>query len=137
MTRALKPKVRDDLHVVEIEGEAVVYDKRRVDLTHLNAAATVVFNLCDGTGTVKEMSEDIAQVFRVPEDQVQRQVRSVLRQFKESGYLDGYPVPEHQHRTKRFFTAEDRAAAKEADQEHADHDHDDREEVREKKKPSP
>jgi len=137
MTQPVKPKVRDDLAVVEIEGEAVVYDDRRVDLTHLNPAATVVFNLCDGTGTVKEMSADIAEVFRVPKDQVERQVRSVLRQFKQSGYLEGYPIPEHQHIKKRFFTAEEREAASTVDEDHADHDHDEREEAREKKEPSP
>lgn len=86
---AARPKVRDDLAVVEIDGEAVVYDSRTNSVHHLNPTATIVFSLCDGTGTVRDFSEDIASAFDVPVDDVTRQVRSVVREFRKSGLLVG------------------------------------------------
>jgi PqqD family protein of HPr-rel-A system len=85
---AMKPKVRDDLAIVEIEGEAIVYDDQNGQLHHLNPTATVVFNLCDGQSTVKEFAADIADVYSLPPGDVERQVRALIRAFRESGLLD-------------------------------------------------
>jgi hypothetical protein len=97
---ALKPKVREDLVVVDIDGEAVVYEPADVLLHHLNPTATVVFKLCDGSGTVRELSEDIADILGMPVNTVLRQVRRVVSQFKQAGLLDGHPrqVGGHIHR---------------------------------------
>jgi hypothetical protein len=135
---AMKPKVRDDLAVVEIEGEAVIYDEPTRDILLLNPTATIVFGLCDGTGTVKEMAADIADAFRVPGDEVERQVRSLLRGFKKSGMLDGYPLPEHQHRKKAAPKPQTVELGHKEEAGHADHDdHDEREQIREEKPASP
>ena len=45
----VKPKARDDLTVVELDGEAVIYDEETTELHHLNPTATIVFALCDGS----------------------------------------------------------------------------------------
>ncbi|HEX9410533.1 MAG TPA: PqqD family protein [Actinomycetota bacterium] len=103
---ALKPKVREDLVVVEIDGEAVLYDPAEVLLHHLNPTAAVVLRLCDGSGTVRELSEDIADVLGMSTDKVLRQVRQVVSQFKQEGLLDGHPrepvhhVHRHEHTKK-------------------------------------
>src|SRR5437870_2741613 len=98
---ALKPKVRQDLVAVDIDGEAVVYDPEEALLHHLNPTAAVVFKLCDGSGTVRELSEDIADILGLPIDRVLRQVRRVVSQFKQAGLLDGHPrkigAHTHQH----------------------------------------
>jgi hypothetical protein len=96
---ALKPKVREDLVVVDIDGEAVVYDPTDILLHHLNPTAAVVFKLCDGSGTVSELSEDIADVLGVSAGTVREQVRRVVSQFKQEGFLDGHPrqTLEHTH----------------------------------------
>ena len=97
---ALKPKVREDLVVVDIDGEAVVYEPADVLLHHLNPTAAVVFKLCDGSGTVRELSEDIADILGMPVNTVLRQVRRVVSQFKREGLLDGHPkeIVERAHR---------------------------------------
>lgn len=86
---AMKPKVRDDLAVVELDGEAIVYDERTAQLHHLNPTATMIFQMCDGTGTVKELSADIADVYGVVASEVERQVRALLREFRSSDLLEG------------------------------------------------
>jgi PqqD family protein of HPr-rel-A system len=85
---ALKPKIRQDLTVVELDGEAVMYDDRDGRLHHLNATATLVFNLCDGQVTMKELSRDIAEVVGISAQKIERQVRTLLRQFRKEGLLE-------------------------------------------------
>jgi hypothetical protein len=85
---AMKPKARDDLAVEEIEGEAIIYDDRNGQLHHLNPTATIVFNLCDGQSTVKDFAVDIADVYSLPPQDVERQVRALIREFRQAGLLD-------------------------------------------------
>jgi Coenzyme PQQ synthesis protein D (PqqD) len=88
---AQKPKVRSDLTIVELEGEAVIYDDETRQVHYLNRTATIVFNLCDGTSTIKELSVDIADAFSRQEGEVERQVRTLIRSFREAGFLEGSP----------------------------------------------
>ncbi|MGH2704414.1 MAG: HPr-rel-A system PqqD family peptide chaperone [Actinomycetota bacterium] len=85
----LRPRVRRDLAWVEVEDEAVVYDQATGDLHHLNQPATIVFTLCDGQSTVKELSDDISSAFGIPAAQVQREVRRLIREFRSFGLLEG------------------------------------------------
>ena len=89
MTAPIKPRMRDDLTVVELDGEAVMYDDRSGELHHLNATATLVAELCDGTATIKELSADISGAFGVPHVEVERQVRTLLRSLRRTGLLAG------------------------------------------------
>jgi hypothetical protein len=86
---ALKPKVRSDLTVVELEGEAVIYDDATRQVHYLNRTATIVFNLCDGSSTIRELSGDIAEAFSLGQGEVERQVRTLIRSFREAGFLEG------------------------------------------------
>jgi PqqD family protein of HPr-rel-A system len=81
---ALKPKVRADLTVVEIDGEAVIYDASSGRLHHLNPAAAVIFQLCDGSGTIKELAAEIADVTNVPQDDIARQVRRMVKALRQA-----------------------------------------------------
>jgi coenzyme PQQ synthesis protein D (PqqD) len=90
---ALKPKVRSDLSIVEMEGEAVIYDELTGQIHYLNRTATIVFNLCDGRATIPEFSKDIAEAFTLDPPDVERQVRSLIRNFREAGFLEGTPTP--------------------------------------------
>lgn len=89
MVAPIKPRVRDDLTAAELDGEAVVYDDRTGEVHHLNPTATVIYSLCDGTSTIRKMSSELAGAFAVPADEVERQVRALLRQFRKAGLLDG------------------------------------------------
>ena len=85
---AQKPKVRSDLTVVELEGEAVIYDDTVRQVHYLNRTATIVFNLCDGSSTVKELAGDIADALSLQPREVESQVRTLIRSFREAGFLD-------------------------------------------------
>ena len=85
----VRPKVRPDLAVVELDGEAIVYDDQARKLHHLNPTATIVLSLRDGRSTIPELSGEIAEAFGLPRDEVERQVRTLLRQFRKELFLDG------------------------------------------------
>lgn len=65
----------------------VVYEPASGDLHYLNATASLVFSLCDGTATARELARDIADAFAQPPDEVERQVRTVLRAFRRQHLL--------------------------------------------------
>lgn len=89
---AIKPKTRDDLAVVELDGEAVIYDESSGNLHHLNPSATIIFNLFDGSSTIKELASLIEEELKVPASEVEQQIREVLKEFRKSGLLDGAPA---------------------------------------------
>ena len=85
---ATKPRVREDLTVVELDGEAVVYDERTGDLHHLNPTATLVFGLLDGSATGRELAADLADAYGQPFEEVLEQVHVLLRGFRKAKLLE-------------------------------------------------
>lgn len=85
---ATRPRARGDLTVVVLDGEAVVYDEASGELHHLNPSATVVFGLLDGTATIRELSGDVADAFGMPREEIETQIRTLVRQFRRLGLLD-------------------------------------------------
>jgi PqqD family protein of HPr-rel-A system len=84
---ASKPRVRPDLTIVELDGEAVIYDELSGDLHHLNSAATLVLGLCDGTATGRQLASDIAEAYGLPRERVAAEVQAALREFRKSKLL--------------------------------------------------
>jgi PqqD family protein of HPr-rel-A system len=84
-----RPKVRDDLTVVELDGEAVIYDEVSGELHHLNPSATVVFGLFDGTATVRVLATELSEAFGIPVEQMESQLRALVRQFRKLGLMNG------------------------------------------------
>jgi PqqD family protein of HPr-rel-A system len=83
----LCPRVRTDVTVTELDGEAVIYDEQSGDLHHLNAPATLVLGLCDGSATVEEMSAAIADAFGKPVGEVTVQVSALIEELRGSKIL--------------------------------------------------
>jgi PqqD family protein of HPr-rel-A system len=127
MATASKPKVRSDLDIVELDDELVLYDAAQDKVHYLNATAALVFKLCDGSASVWELSTEIGEALGVPEKRVERQVRTLLKDLREVGLLEGSlslqavpaPAAGHEHEG-------------EVDAPH-EHEHDQREQVREQK----
>ena len=65
--------------------------RRPTELHRLNPTATIVFGLCDGTATMAEMSAEIAEAFGVPIEQVEPQVRTLVRQLRRAKLLAYVP----------------------------------------------
>jgi hypothetical protein len=94
---ASKPKVRPGLTYVPVGAEAVIYVPESVELHHLNPSAALVYQLCDGSGTVKELARDIAEELDLPPAETLQQVRRVVTHFRYSGILTGKRPTRKQH----------------------------------------
>jgi hypothetical protein len=93
--------MRPDLAVVEPDHEAVVYDGRLRNVHYLNHTAALVLGLCDGTGTIRELAEDIADAYEMPVDEVESQIRSLLRGFRKIELLERRGVKPQKVRDSR------------------------------------
>jgi PqqD family protein of HPr-rel-A system len=85
---APKPKTRDDLSHIEVDGEALVYDPETGAVHHLNPMANLVFQLTDGKATASESACGIAEAFGAPLDSVEEDVRVIVREFRRIGLLE-------------------------------------------------
>ncbi len=85
---AVKPRVREGLTIVELDGEAVIYDEETTELHHLNRTATIVLGLCDGSATMAEMAADLSAVFEAPLSEVEPEVRALVRRFRKVQLLE-------------------------------------------------
>jgi hypothetical protein len=85
---ATKPRIRPDISVADIDGEAVVYDPNGEHLHYLNHSAALVLDLCDGTATMKQMAQAIADVYEMPPDDVEKQVRTTVRELRRRVLLE-------------------------------------------------
>jgi len=81
------PRRRDDLTVAEIDGETVIYDPRDATVHHLNSSATIVWSCCDGTSSVADIIDDIAQAFGLAVADIADQIHTALSAFEDSGLL--------------------------------------------------
>lgn len=82
-----RPETRDDLTLVEIDDEALVYDPASATIHHLNRIGKLVFQLCDGKATTEETAAGIAEAFGYYLDPVQRDVRSTVTYLRREGLL--------------------------------------------------
>jgi PqqD family protein of HPr-rel-A system len=83
------PKIRGDLEMVVLDGEAVIYDEGTGELHHLNPTATIVLSMCDGTAPVSGIVGEIAEAFGVQADELEKEIKGVLREFRKAGLLEG------------------------------------------------
>ena len=88
MTPPQRLRVRDGLTAIELDGEGVVYDADSGNLHHLNRTAWLVFSLCDGTASARELSTDFAEALELEPAVVEPQIRSLLRSFKRQDLVE-------------------------------------------------
>lgn len=62
----IRPQRRPHVTSVEMDGEALLYVADTGDMFRLDPMATALWNCFDGQTTLRELSEDLADVF--PED---------------------------------------------------------------------
>jgi PqqD family protein of HPr-rel-A system len=84
MTRvhARVPRARDEIEVLVLDGEAVLYDSRRARLHRLNPTATALWQRCDGRRTTEAVVAELSARFGVSVETVAHDVARMLRQFE-------------------------------------------------------
>jgi hypothetical protein len=80
------PARAENLDVHDVENGLVVYDTNTDRVHYLNATATVVFELCDGTKTADAIAELVAAAWTL-DDSPDETVRACLDQLRVEGVL--------------------------------------------------
>jgi coenzyme PQQ synthesis protein D (PqqD) len=88
---AMKPQLRSNVELVEIDDEAILYDPVRDDVHRLSSTAALTVQLCDGTATVHQTATELAAAYgRDPAD-MERDVRTMVRWLRKSKVLLARP----------------------------------------------
>ncbi|MDP8961117.1 MAG: PqqD family protein [Actinomycetota bacterium] len=100
-TATTRPQARADLTVVELDGEAIIYDAEAGQLHRLNTTGRIVFSLCDGSSTTRELAADIAEAYGLPFEDVETHVTTLVADLQTAGLMErsqlraaGAPLPE-------------------------------------------
>ncbi len=96
ITADFVPHRRDSFASVEIDGEGLLFDEVRGTWHFLNPIAQVIWNCCDGTGSVGEIARDMSQFFGEELEVVLAGVLDTVRQFGQQGLLEGVEPVVHQ-----------------------------------------
>lgn len=98
ITLDLAPRPHTDVTSVEVDGEAVVYSPH-AGVHRLDTTATVLWRCFDGDASLRELADDLADVF--PEEEPSRLGADLLayaRDLGRAGLLDGVdPGDEGRH----------------------------------------
>lgn len=81
------PKLRDDICVREIDGEAVVLDRHQNRMHSFNAAAACILKAIDGERGTREISELVCESFEVTPETALADTETVLEQLEGLGLL--------------------------------------------------
>lgn len=84
------PRAKPTVFSVELDGEAVLLDDETGTVHSLNPIATLVWSCLDGSGSVGELIDDLADAFAgTDRATVSDDVLSLVRTLGELGLLDG------------------------------------------------
>ena len=81
------PMRRSDLSVRIMEGETVVLDRHRRLIHQLNKTASYIWESCDGTSTVTEIANELAEAFGIDVDSAERDTVTVVEELESLGLI--------------------------------------------------
>lgn len=82
-----KPSRRNDVDVHELDGEALLYDRRSGAVHYFNSTSLMVWNLCDGSRKVTEIADALATKCAVSVEQARIHVRRAVEDFSSRDLL--------------------------------------------------
>ncbi len=77
-----------DVLDLDMEDGLVLFNRGSSLVHHLNPSAALVWQLCDGEGSVEQISSDIADEYELDRGVVQEQVGSLVGEFEALGLIE-------------------------------------------------
>jgi hypothetical protein len=84
-TLSIMPTAREDLEVELIEQELFLHDPRTEEVHCLNSGAAIIWLLCDGTRSARDIATEIATEYGLPEQDVLADVQEMLGRLQALG----------------------------------------------------
>jgi hypothetical protein len=82
------PKRRSDVSVRVIEGETVVFDRQAGRVHQLNQTASYIWERCDGTCRVMDLTHQLTQDFDVDRTTAANDVAAIILQLQGLNLLE-------------------------------------------------
>ncbi len=76
-----RPRRREGVLDIDMGDGFILFDESSSLVHHLNPSATLIWQLCDGTGTVADLAGDIAAEYGLDEPTIRSQVAEVIAEF--------------------------------------------------------
>jgi hypothetical protein len=83
------PRAKPGVAGIELDGEGLLYDESGSSWHLLNPTAMVIWQFCDGTGTVEELANDLAEAYQTDPVTVLTGTIDTVRQLGQLGLLEG------------------------------------------------
>ena len=84
------PRRREGLTAVSLDGETVLYDRSLRAVHRLNSSASFIWQLCDGSRTVEEITALVAGTFERTPKEISPDVIGAMADLASAGLLDPY-----------------------------------------------
>ncbi len=76
-----RPRRREGVLDIDMGDGFILFDESSSLVHHLNPSATLIWQLCDGTGSVADLAGDIAAEYGLDEPTIRSQVAEVIAEF--------------------------------------------------------
>lgn len=83
-----RPLRSADVLELDMGDGAILYDNDARLVHHLNPSATLIWHLCDGSGSAEDLARDIAEEFGLDPGTVGDQVRTVIAELDALGLVE-------------------------------------------------
>lgn len=75
------PEKKTDFQLEEIDGELLLYSPKSTRSVYLNASASLIWRLCDGTQTVREIMQLLVKAFPEASNSIEKDVPNTVQNF--------------------------------------------------------
>ena len=90
----MRPQARTDMVVRYFDNEAVAWSAVRRGPVYLDPVMAVVYQLLDGTATIRELSTEVHEVIGVPLAVARHQIDRSVAELHQAGLLESSPNQE-------------------------------------------
>ena len=81
------PRRVDAILDYEVQRDLALYDPRS-DIVHmLNLTASIVWDLCDGTRSVQQIAQELAEIYGMDAPRLETDVRQIIAEFHDTGVI--------------------------------------------------
>lgn len=83
-----RPRKRADVLELDMGDGFILYNHDSSLVHHLNPTAALVWQVCDGNATVRQLSEEIAAEYRLTVENIQMQLVTLVAELDALGLLE-------------------------------------------------
>lgn len=82
-----RPK-RKNFKIEKLENDFILYDELKDEIFLLNESAKIVFDMCDGNFTFKEIVDIISDTLKIDKKIILKDVKNILNEFIKKGIVE-------------------------------------------------